>query len=143
MGNHNASSNVTSMDESTDSVHTDAEDNEDEPQLPYYERVELRHYDEKVVRPLILLGPTKDSISDQLLLDYPETFSACVPHTTRSPRAGEQDGVFGTKVGGGGRGRDGDCCFDDCAARSGLTARKSSPRFTPQALTTTLSRSSK
>jgi hypothetical protein len=83
---------VTPLDESTTSIEHDDSDNEDEPQLPYYERVELRHYEENVVRPLILLGPTKDSVSDQLLLDYPDTFSACVPHTTRGPRPGEQNG---------------------------------------------------
>lgn len=59
---------------------------------PHYERVELRYHQDDDMRPLILLGPTKDNLSDQLLLDYPEIFSACVPHTTRSPRPGEQDG---------------------------------------------------
>lgn len=64
--------------------------------LASYERVELRQHRSTCMRPLVLLGPNKDIFSDQLLVEYPELFSACVPHTTRSPRAGEVNGKRST-----------------------------------------------
>lgn len=61
--------------------------------VPSYQRVELRPHRPDHMRPLVLLGPNKDIFSDQLLTEFPELFSACVPHTTRSPRTGEVNGV--------------------------------------------------
>ena len=46
----------------------------------------------KYTRPLIILGPFKDRINDDLLSEYPERFGSCVPHTTREPRETEEDG---------------------------------------------------
>eukprot|EP00049_Salpingoeca_infusionum_P026685 m.27203 g.27203 ORF g.27203 m.27203 type:complete len:803 (-) comp8909_c0_seq2:466-2874(-) len=43
-------------------------------------------------RPLILLGPGKDYLTDQLFATAAGQFSSCVPHTTRPPRAGEVHG---------------------------------------------------
>ena len=34
-------------------------------------------------RPVIVLGPLKDRINDDLISEYPESFGSCVPHTTR------------------------------------------------------------
>ncbi|XP_065325166.1 disks large 1 tumor suppressor protein-like isoform X2 [Gordionus sp. m RMFG-2023] len=43
-------------------------------------------------RPIILLGPLKDRIGDELIQKYPETFANCIPHTTRTMRPHEIDG---------------------------------------------------
>ncbi|KAL5242934.1 hypothetical protein ACI65C_010344 [Semiaphis heraclei] len=43
-------------------------------------------------RPVIILGPLKDKINDDLISEYPERFSSCVPHTTREIRPDEVDG---------------------------------------------------
>ncbi|XP_031783988.1 disks large 1 tumor suppressor protein isoform X3 [Nasonia vitripennis] len=43
-------------------------------------------------RPVIILGPIKDKINDDLITEYPEKFSSCVPHTTRAKRDNEIDG---------------------------------------------------
>ncbi|XP_053212722.1 disks large homolog 1-like isoform X2 [Panonychus citri] len=43
-------------------------------------------------RPVIILGPLKDRINDDLISEYPERFQSCVPHTTRPPRDYEIDG---------------------------------------------------
>lgn len=44
------------------------------------------------VRPVVILGPLKERINDDLISEYPERFGSCVPHTTRAPREGEIDG---------------------------------------------------
>ncbi|XP_076581458.1 disks large homolog 4 isoform X3 [Chaetodon auriga] len=43
-------------------------------------------------RPVIILGPTKDRINDDLLSEFPDKFGSCVPHTTRPQRDYEADG---------------------------------------------------
>uniref|UniRef100_A0A8L0DUH7 Disks large homolog 4 n=1 Tax=Oncorhynchus mykiss TaxID=8022 RepID=A0A8L0DUH7_ONCMY len=44
------------------------------------------------VRPIIILGPTKDRVNDDLLSEFPDKFGSCVPHTTRPQREYEVDG---------------------------------------------------
>ncbi|KAM9540662.1 disks large homolog 2-like isoform 3-T3 [Salvelinus alpinus] len=55
-----------------------------------YEPV-IRH-EINYARPVIILGPMKDRINDDLISEYPEKFGSCVPHTTRSRRDYEVDG---------------------------------------------------
>lgn len=43
-------------------------------------------------RPVIILGPLKDRINDDLISEYPDRFGSCVPHTTRPKRDYEVDG---------------------------------------------------
>ncbi|XP_068612085.1 disks large homolog 4-like [Brachionichthys hirsutus] len=43
-------------------------------------------------RPVIILGPTKDRVNDDLLSEFPDKFGSCVPHTTRPRRDYEADG---------------------------------------------------
>ncbi|XP_030566967.1 disks large 1 tumor suppressor protein isoform X18 [Drosophila novamexicana] len=43
-------------------------------------------------RPVIILGPLKDRINDDLISEYPDKFGSCVPHTTRPKREYEVDG---------------------------------------------------
>ena len=44
-------------------------------------------------RPVVILGPLKDRINDDLISEYPERFGSCVPHTTRARRDREVDGI--------------------------------------------------
>ncbi|XP_037397265.1 disks large homolog 4 isoform X3 [Pygocentrus nattereri] len=43
-------------------------------------------------RPIIILGPMKDRVNDDLLSEFPDKFGSCVPHTTRPKRDYEMDG---------------------------------------------------
>ncbi|UYV65541.1 DLG3 [Cordylochernes scorpioides] len=43
-------------------------------------------------RPVIILGPLKDRINDDLIAEFPDKFGSCVPHTTRPKREYEVDG---------------------------------------------------
>ncbi|XP_023656253.1 disks large homolog 3-like isoform X12 [Paramormyrops kingsleyae] len=43
-------------------------------------------------RPVIILGPMKDRINDDLISEFPHKFGSCVPHTTRPRRENEMDG---------------------------------------------------
>ncbi|XP_050292979.1 disks large 1 tumor suppressor protein isoform X3 [Anthonomus grandis grandis] len=43
-------------------------------------------------RPVIILGPLKDRINDDLISEFPDKFGSCVPHTTRPKREFEVDG---------------------------------------------------
>ncbi|XP_077098612.1 disks large homolog 2 isoform X31 [Siphateles boraxobius] len=43
-------------------------------------------------RPVIILGPMKDRVNDDLISEFPDKFGSCVPHTTRSKRDYEVDG---------------------------------------------------
>ncbi|XP_053354093.1 disks large homolog 1 isoform X5 [Clarias gariepinus] len=43
-------------------------------------------------RPVIILGPMKDRINDDLISEFSHKFGSCVPHTTRSKREYEVDG---------------------------------------------------
>ncbi|KAH7643178.1 disks large 1 tumor suppressor protein-like protein [Dermatophagoides farinae] len=44
------------------------------------------------MRPVIILGPLKERINDDLISEYPDRFGSCVPHTTRPPKEGEIHG---------------------------------------------------
>eukprot|EP00043_Microstomoeca_roanoka_P005535 m.56385 g.56385 ORF g.56385 m.56385 type:complete len:898 (-) comp13011_c0_seq1:187-2880(-) len=57
-----------------------------------YEIVMKRHQTADMIRPVILLGPSKDELTDMLFAEFPELFGSCVPHTTRPPRDGEVHG---------------------------------------------------
>lgn len=46
----------------------------------------------KYTRPIIILGPLKDKICDDLIADNPDLYETCVPHTTRPRKDGEVDG---------------------------------------------------
>ncbi|CAG7818024.1 unnamed protein product [Allacma fusca] len=43
-------------------------------------------------RPVIILGPMKDRINDDLISEFPDKFGSCVPHTTRPRREYEVNG---------------------------------------------------
>ncbi|CAF4594175.1 unnamed protein product [Rotaria sp. Silwood1] len=43
-------------------------------------------------RPLIIFGPFKEILNDQLITDHPDKFTNCIPHTTRPRRDKEIDG---------------------------------------------------
>ncbi|XP_026201227.1 disks large homolog 1-like isoform X4 [Anabas testudineus] len=43
-------------------------------------------------RPVIILGPMKDRLNDDLISEFPDKFGSCVPHTTRPRRDYEVDG---------------------------------------------------
>ncbi|ESP01729.1 hypothetical protein LOTGIDRAFT_172486 [Lottia gigantea] len=59
-----------------------------EPILSYEAVVQQ---DLKYTRPVIILGPLKDRINDDLMSEFPDKFGSCVPHTTRTPREYEHD----------------------------------------------------
>ncbi|XP_041482791.1 discs large homolog 1-like protein isoform X2 [Lytechinus variegatus] len=46
----------------------------------------------KYTRPVIILGPGKDRVNDDLISEMPDEFGSCVPHTTRARRPHEVDG---------------------------------------------------
>ncbi|CBY19989.1 unnamed protein product [Oikopleura dioica] len=48
------------------------------------------------VRPIVILGPMKDRILEDLIQDQPQKFGVCIPHTTRAPRANEVHGALGS-----------------------------------------------
>ena len=75
--------------ESPNSTTNDDSKNEDD-YVPTYEMVQQVGID--YTRPVIILGPLKDRINDDLISEYPESFGSCVPHTTRSRREYEVDG---------------------------------------------------
>ena len=52
----------------------------------------VQEIDLEFTRPVIILGPLKERINDDLMREYPERFGSCVPHTTRSKRDHEVDG---------------------------------------------------
>ncbi|XP_014672434.1 PREDICTED: discs large homolog 1-like protein [Priapulus caudatus] len=45
----------------------------------------------KYTRPVVILGPLKDRINDDLITDFSDKFGSCVPHTTRQKRDYEAD----------------------------------------------------
>lgn len=55
-----------------------------------YEPVQQLHIN--YPRPVIILGPLKDRINDDLISEIPDKFSSCVPHTTRPKREYEVEG---------------------------------------------------
>jgi len=71
-------------------VNTTHDSEKDEEFVPTYEMVQQVQID--YTRPVIILGPLKDRINDDLISEYPESFGSCVPHTTRERREYEVDG---------------------------------------------------
>lgn len=61
----------------------------DEPVLSYEPVVQQEL---KYARPVIILGPLKDRLNDDLINEFPDRFSSCIPHTTRPKRDYEVDG---------------------------------------------------
>uniref|UniRef100_A0A8C9WP40 Discs, large homolog 2 (Drosophila) n=1 Tax=Scleropages formosus TaxID=113540 RepID=A0A8C9WP40_SCLFO len=61
--------------------------------FPFYKNKELGEQDAiTYARPVIILGPMKDRINDDLISEFPDKFGSCVPHTTRPKREYEVDG---------------------------------------------------
>uniref|UniRef100_V5GR91 Disks large 1 tumor suppressor protein n=1 Tax=Anoplophora glabripennis TaxID=217634 RepID=V5GR91_ANOGL len=68
----------------------DANTEGNEESVLSYEPVQQMHI--TYTRPVIILGPLKDRINDDLISEFPEKFGSCVPHTTRPKREDEVDG---------------------------------------------------
>ncbi|KAF0306043.1 Disks large 2 [Amphibalanus amphitrite] len=85
-------SSVTSL-ASTDSLTTTASEPEERsvPEEPVLSYEPVQQVEVSYCRPVILLGPLKDRINDDLISQYPEDFGSCVPHTTRPRREDEVD----------------------------------------------------
>ncbi|XP_041354335.1 disks large 1 tumor suppressor protein-like isoform X5 [Gigantopelta aegis] len=68
----------------------------DEPILSYeavvQQECKLTGNRVRYTRPVIILGPLKDRINDDLISEFPDKFGSCVPHTTRARRDYEVDG---------------------------------------------------
>ncbi|XP_034243883.1 disks large 1 tumor suppressor protein isoform X3 [Thrips palmi] len=60
-----------------------------EEQVLSYEPVQQQQI--SYTRPVIILGPLKDRINDDLIAEFPDRFGSCVPHTTRAMREHEVD----------------------------------------------------
>lgn len=80
---------MKSKDQSGSEVDISADESFEEPILSYEAVVQQ---DLKFTRPVIILGPLKDRINDDLICEFPDKFGSCVPHTTRSRRDYEVDG---------------------------------------------------
>ncbi|KAM9385730.1 disks large homolog 2 [Pholidichthys leucotaenia] len=65
-------------------------DRSQEDTILSYEPV-MRH-EITYARPIIILGPMKDRLNDDLISEFPDKFGSCVPHTTRPRRDYEVDG---------------------------------------------------
>ncbi|CAG9857156.1 unnamed protein product [Phyllotreta striolata] len=68
----------------------DANTEGNEESVLSYEPVQQLHIN--YTRPVIILGPLKDRINDDLISEFPDKFGSCVPHTTRPKREYEVDG---------------------------------------------------
>ena len=77
-------------DEDSPNAKSTQDESKDEEYVPTYEMVQQVQID--YTRPVIILGPLKDRINDDLISEYPESFGSCVPHTTRPRREYEVDG---------------------------------------------------
>ncbi|XP_021694506.1 disks large 1 tumor suppressor protein isoform X6 [Aedes aegypti] len=75
---------------SKDDKNEDGSDQEPEENILSYESVQRLQI--SYTRPVIILGPLKDRINDDLISEYPNKFGSCVPHTTRPKRDYEVDG---------------------------------------------------
>ncbi|XP_053682324.1 disks large 1 tumor suppressor protein isoform X2 [Sabethes cyaneus] len=75
---------------SKDDKNEDGSDQEPEENILSYESVQRLQIG--YTRPVIILGPLKDRINDDLISEYPNQFGSCVPHTTRPKRDYEVDG---------------------------------------------------
>ncbi|KAG7208133.1 hypothetical protein KM043_009703 [Ampulex compressa] len=77
-------------------VYLEKEDDENNDELSSEENVlsyeAVQQLTIQYTRPVIILGPLKDRINDDLISEFPEKFGSCVPHTTRSRREYEVDG---------------------------------------------------
>ena len=60
------------------------------PAVLTYESVQ--EIDLEFTRPVIILGPLKDRLNDDLMREFPDRFGSCVPHTTRPQREHEMNG---------------------------------------------------
>ncbi|BFZ06610.1 hypothetical protein BsWGS_09649 [Bradybaena similaris] len=85
---HSGSEDV-SADERNPHSDSEASYRGDEPILSYEAVVQQEL---KYTRPVIILGPQKDRVNDDLISEFPDKFGNCVPHTTRERRAHEEDG---------------------------------------------------
>ncbi|XP_043236903.1 disks large 1 tumor suppressor protein-like isoform X2 [Amphibalanus amphitrite] len=61
------------------------------PEEPVLSYEPVQHVEVSYCRPVIILGPLKDRINDDLISQYPDDFGSCVPHTTRPCREDEVD----------------------------------------------------
>ena len=59
--------------------------------IPFYIHVEKQEMEVK--RPIILLGPVKEFLSDTLVQEHSSAYAGCVPHTSRQRRENEEHGV--------------------------------------------------
>uniref|UniRef100_A0A3B5APC8 Uncharacterized protein n=1 Tax=Stegastes partitus TaxID=144197 RepID=A0A3B5APC8_9TELE len=57
-----------------------------------YQPGSVCHFPVNYTRPVIVLGPMKDRVNDDLISEFPDKFGSCVPHTTRPRRDYEVDG---------------------------------------------------
>ncbi|XP_012276373.1 disks large 1 tumor suppressor protein isoform X4 [Orussus abietinus] len=77
-------------------VYLEKEDDENNDELCSEENVlsyeAVQQLTIQYTRPVIILGPLKDRINDDLISEFPDKFGSCVPHTTRSKREYEVDG---------------------------------------------------
>ncbi|XP_045483674.1 disks large 1 tumor suppressor protein isoform X4 [Harmonia axyridis] len=73
-------------------IYLENNDNDDsnEETVLSYEPVQQMNI--SYTRPVIILGPLKDRINDDLISEFPDKFGSCVPHTTRPKREYEVDG---------------------------------------------------
>ncbi|XP_025080157.1 disks large homolog 1-like isoform X3 [Pomacea canaliculata] len=85
---HSGSEDV-SADERNPSSDNESNYRGDEPILSYEAVVQQEL---KYTRPVIILGPLKDRINDDLISEFPDKFGSCIPHTTRERRPNEEPG---------------------------------------------------
>ncbi|XP_039250744.2 disks large homolog 4-like isoform X1 [Styela clava] len=69
---------------------SDSETSLKEENILSYETVVQKEL--KYTRPVVILGPFKDRINDDLIAENAEKFGSCVPHTTRERREHENNG---------------------------------------------------
>ncbi|XP_025829307.1 disks large 1 tumor suppressor protein isoform X5 [Agrilus planipennis] len=71
-------------------IYLENNDDSNEENVLSYEPVQQMEI--TYTRPVIVLGPLKDRINDDLISEFPDKFGSCVPHTTRPKREYEVDG---------------------------------------------------
>uniref|UniRef100_A0A673KQ42 Disks large homolog 3-like n=1 Tax=Sinocyclocheilus rhinocerous TaxID=307959 RepID=A0A673KQ42_9TELE len=60
--------------------------------LKFLTNIDLAFFSVHYTRPVIILGPMKDRVNDDLISEFPHKFGSCVPHTTRPQRENEMSG---------------------------------------------------
>ncbi|XP_056270179.1 disks large homolog 1 isoform X2 [Pseudoliparis swirei] len=70
---------------------SDQEDKDGQEEILLTYQLVMQH-EVNYTRPVIVLGPMKDRINDDLISEFPDKFGSCVPHTTRPRRDYEVDG---------------------------------------------------